>query len=477
MQGDGFRKIHLNKSRKILYFREGSEGTFSRVEIQESSPGVFKIGCKDAVELSLNIDMTEKSAVLYMLGNHMFKMSAQFKPIAGAPSDNLIELKGNGNRNIYLNRSRKILLFREGNKGIFADVAIEGDTPRAPQTTTPPKTAIEQKEPPKAVLTPPKKEEAKEVPSRVVLTPSEKYITQVKDIIPESLKSGGWTHVLVPYDNGKYIYLVRGNDGYSQFYRMDEKARIGSMVSQHHWNNKWTLATFFHVGGSGIHLFLYNGETGKMLIHDVKPEGEIGRLVDEKKLDSGYTAASFYRIGTRVYLFFLKESDGKVRIYQMNTNTSLGYLVDEHDWSRGWTTAKFWSKDFDVFLFLHKTKEGTVNIHKMNADGTVGDKIEEHNWTGGWDMVEIFETGRLSRIYLYLQKSQTHETNRHKLETDGTIGVKLMDKRSIDIWSQATLFRISITPYILLFQRNTGLLEIREFESDGSFGKVVFSSK
>ena len=82
------------------------------------------VKCLDNKSISLNIWMDKGEAVMYFMGNHMFKMSAKYLPIAGAPPDNLIELKGNGTHKIYLNKRRKIFYFREGNKGIFANLKI-----------------------------------------------------------------------------------------------------------------------------------------------------------------------------------------------------------------------------------------------------------------------------------------------------------------------------------------------------------------
>lgn len=126
LKGDGFRKIHLNKSRKILFFREGTEkmkGLFANVTIEKQGDKlVVKFDKNQGIDI--NINMSRKTAVLYLKGNHMFEMSAKYLAIAGAASDNLIELKGNGLRKIHLNKSRKILYFREGTKGEFARVTI-----------------------------------------------------------------------------------------------------------------------------------------------------------------------------------------------------------------------------------------------------------------------------------------------------------------------------------------------------------------
>jgi len=112
LQGNGFRKIHLNKSRKILYFREGATGIFANVEIEVTNDNQLKVRCINNNDIRMNIWMDKGRAVMYFMGNYMFRMSAHYFPIKGAPRDNLIELQGNAFGKIYLNKSRKILLFR-----------------------------------------------------------------------------------------------------------------------------------------------------------------------------------------------------------------------------------------------------------------------------------------------------------------------------------------------------------------------------
>jgi hypothetical protein len=89
-----------------------------------SDAEILKVKCLDNKEIILNIWIDQGTAAMYLMGNHMFKMSAKYLPISGAPPDNLVELKGDGFRKIHLNKSRKILYFREGTKGTFADVEI-----------------------------------------------------------------------------------------------------------------------------------------------------------------------------------------------------------------------------------------------------------------------------------------------------------------------------------------------------------------
>ncbi len=125
LQGNGFRKIHLNKSRKILYFREGNEGEFANVSIEEKSKNQLQVKCLSNKDIEMNISMDKSEAVMYLLGNHMFKMDAKYYPIKGAPPDNLIELKGDGFRKMYLNKSRKILIFTDGSKGTFSKIEFK----------------------------------------------------------------------------------------------------------------------------------------------------------------------------------------------------------------------------------------------------------------------------------------------------------------------------------------------------------------
>jgi hypothetical protein len=126
LKGNGFREMYLNRSRKVLYFREGTDqmkGVFAKVSItREGKKMVVKFVKNDGIDI--NIDMKKRNAVMYFKGSHMFKMSAGYLPIRGSGRLNLIELKGDGFRKIHLNRGRKILYFREGTEGVFANVSI-----------------------------------------------------------------------------------------------------------------------------------------------------------------------------------------------------------------------------------------------------------------------------------------------------------------------------------------------------------------
>lgn len=123
LKGNGLSKIYLNKERKILYFREGTIGTFANVSIKMINKNQLDVICLDNKDIDMNIRMDKNEAVMYFMGNHMFKMCAQYQQISGAPEDNLIELIG-GETNIYLNKDRKILYFRDGAVGTFADISI-----------------------------------------------------------------------------------------------------------------------------------------------------------------------------------------------------------------------------------------------------------------------------------------------------------------------------------------------------------------
>jgi len=75
--------------------------------------------------ISMQVDMKRGIGTLYMKSNNVFRLTARYLPIRGAPADNLIELKGNGARAFHLNKSRKILYFREGSRGEFCKLRIE----------------------------------------------------------------------------------------------------------------------------------------------------------------------------------------------------------------------------------------------------------------------------------------------------------------------------------------------------------------
>ncbi len=76
-------------------------------------------------DVSIMLDMANSSADFRLMGNTLYKMQASYLPIRGADPENLIELRGGSTGKLHLNRSRKILYFREGaNKGTFCSVSI-----------------------------------------------------------------------------------------------------------------------------------------------------------------------------------------------------------------------------------------------------------------------------------------------------------------------------------------------------------------
>lgn len=126
LRGNGGRSIYLNRGRKILYFREGSEqmkGVFANVTITPKSNNTIQVKFTQNEGITLNVDVSKNWGAMYFKGNYMFKMSAKYLPIRGSTPDNLIELNGDGGRKIHLNRGRKILYFREGATGKFANLA------------------------------------------------------------------------------------------------------------------------------------------------------------------------------------------------------------------------------------------------------------------------------------------------------------------------------------------------------------------
>jgi len=76
-------------------------------------------------EVAVQVDMTRGIGNLYLKGNSVFNLTAKYLSIRGSTPDNLIELKGNGFRKMYLNKGRKILYFRDGNRGEFCKVRIQ----------------------------------------------------------------------------------------------------------------------------------------------------------------------------------------------------------------------------------------------------------------------------------------------------------------------------------------------------------------
>ncbi len=78
-------------------------------------------------DVSIMLDMANSSADFRLMGNTLYRMQASYLPIRGADPKNLIELRGGNAGKLHLNRSRKILYFREGaNKGTFCSVSIGG---------------------------------------------------------------------------------------------------------------------------------------------------------------------------------------------------------------------------------------------------------------------------------------------------------------------------------------------------------------
>jgi len=75
--------------------------------------------------VAVQVDMTRGIGKLYLKGNSVFNLTTKYLSIRGSTPDNLIELKGNGFRKMYLNKGRKILYFRDGNRGEFCKVRIQ----------------------------------------------------------------------------------------------------------------------------------------------------------------------------------------------------------------------------------------------------------------------------------------------------------------------------------------------------------------
>ncbi len=99
--------------------------------------GVEFVQCVDKnTDVSIVMNMGKSTADFRLMGNTLYKMQASYLPISGADPKNLIELSGGSTGKLHLNRSRKILYFREGvNKGTFCSVSI-GNTSGSSGTAT-----------------------------------------------------------------------------------------------------------------------------------------------------------------------------------------------------------------------------------------------------------------------------------------------------------------------------------------------------
>jgi len=80
--------------------------------------------------VAVQVDMTHGIGNLYLNGNSFFKLNTRYLPTRGSMPDNLIELKGNGLYEMYLDKSRMILYFREGSRKEFCRVAYKEDDNR-----------------------------------------------------------------------------------------------------------------------------------------------------------------------------------------------------------------------------------------------------------------------------------------------------------------------------------------------------------
>jgi len=77
--------------------------------------------------VAVQVDMAHGIGNLYLNGNSFFKLNKRYLPTRESMPDNLIELKGTGIHEMYLDKSRRALYFREGSGKKFCKVVYKED--------------------------------------------------------------------------------------------------------------------------------------------------------------------------------------------------------------------------------------------------------------------------------------------------------------------------------------------------------------
>ncbi len=133
MSGNGWNKLYLNKAGRSLYLwnhKENRSLHLAKVSLHKR-PDCLEVTMLEHEPIRMDICLKHGVGVVYFGGGIPFRISMKYKKIRGAAKDNLLRINGNGSREFFLNRSRKIIFFENpfpAMDGRFADVEIENST-------------------------------------------------------------------------------------------------------------------------------------------------------------------------------------------------------------------------------------------------------------------------------------------------------------------------------------------------------------
>jgi len=129
IKGNGPEAFYLDRLKQKLYFqdRRGKREYFADVNLQQREKSL-RVSLIRHDAFHFDVCYRYKKAVLYFKNHPVFRLNMRYFPVRGEPRENVISLKGDGPRTMYLNRSRRILYFREGSssrQGRFAGLKYE----------------------------------------------------------------------------------------------------------------------------------------------------------------------------------------------------------------------------------------------------------------------------------------------------------------------------------------------------------------
>jgi len=85
-----------------------------------AAPKALRAVCRDKNrDVSVRLDPASGTGALMMSSHHVFSLESSYV------SENVIEMKGNGEHPLYLDREREAIYFRSGEKGEFCKVRID----------------------------------------------------------------------------------------------------------------------------------------------------------------------------------------------------------------------------------------------------------------------------------------------------------------------------------------------------------------
>ncbi|MCP4661230.1 MAG: hypothetical protein GY856_37985 [bacterium] len=99
---------------------EAEAGAGSAAPPEPASAALVRAACRDKNQgVAVRLDMERGTGALYMSSHHVFSLESS------RVSENLIELRGNGEHPLYLDKNKETLYFKSGEKGEFCKVRID----------------------------------------------------------------------------------------------------------------------------------------------------------------------------------------------------------------------------------------------------------------------------------------------------------------------------------------------------------------